>query len=158
MSRQSHHTRKRVATLVLFGALTGVIGMFITRHSHPILVRVNPEPGLLRPRSYCVTNPFRDREPERVAEFHLDQLHRGNTSTIAPFASPRDHILTREKQFPILSWRIGWREDSDTAVGMMYWVRRGGGYASGEPYEEEVHFIVSRSGRKWKIDEFSAIY
>ena len=132
------------------------IAMWTIRHNRPVLAKLGLQ-DTLRPRSHCVMNPFRERGPERVCESYLAALRNGRVETIRPFAPGDrvDHIISRERQYRIVSWRIGDRMDSPNASSLMYWVRRSGGYG---PYEEEVMFFLKRDRDGWTLSDFTAIY
>jgi hypothetical protein len=84
-------------------------------------------------------------------------LRNRKTEIIRPFLSKErlDHIMSRENQYPILSWRIGDRSDTSTESSLMYWVRRGGGYP---PIEEEVEFFLKKGSGGWRLSDFTAVY
>jgi hypothetical protein len=138
--------------LLLIGS---VVLLYLTR-SHPVLLRIPPD-DTLRPRYYCVLNPFRDKAPEKLAEHYLNELQAGRVEAIAPFVGERKDIPEKEKQWPIKSWRIGDRNDTTERVTMMYWVKRGNGYANDE-YEDAVVFWMNRSGGDWQVTMYSAVY
>ena len=117
-----------------------------------------PLDGGIRPRSYCVMNPFRDRSAELNAESVLGELKSGNTSALLPYLpdlddGQRERHLSNESVYRIVSWRIGGIEVSDQ-LSIKYWVSRSN-YPGGE---EEATFYFSRSGDQWKLDSYNAIY
>lgn len=123
------------------------------RWGDPVLVVFNPDIGAVRPRSYPLMNPFRDRAPERTAEVLLLALQRGDRSRLATLRVS-EHVQQREEQYPIRSWRIAGRKDGVQGVALAYWVRRGGGY---HPDEEECFITLDRSP-VWSVTAFSAFY
>jgi hypothetical protein len=145
--------RASIAGLLVFAV---VLVMVAVRHNRPVLVKLGLE-DTMRPRTHCIMNPFRERGPERVCESYLSELRSGRVKSIRPFVREDqiDHIVSRESQYRIVSWRIGDRKDSPTASSLMYWVRRGGGYA---PVEEEVMFFLKRDRNGWALSDFTAIY
>ena len=132
----SRNKTKCIATVIL--ATVATAAMYATRHSRPTLFKISLE-DTLRPRSHPILNPFRDRAPERICEIYLRALKAGRTEAIRPFVASenRVHILQRESQYRVLSWRIGDRDGSSNRMMVLYWVNRGGGYPPGE---EEVLF------------------
>lgn len=138
-------------------AITGsavVILMTIAflRPSRPVLLTIAPDPTMVRPRSFCIMNPLRDRTPERASEAILSALRSGRIDVLEQIALQRERadVIESEKKWPIRSWRIGQRRDTDNRSQLMYWVRRGNGYA----YEEEVYFDVDRG----RVVSYGAIY
>lgn len=136
--------------------IVGLAALLFLMRSHPVLLRVPPDSNI-RPRYYCLLNPFRDKAPENVAETYLNKLREGQVDVISTYIGERKDIPEKEKQWPIQSWRVGNREDITDQSELMYWVKRGNGYFT-EGYEEEVHFRMVRSGGNWEVKSFSAIY
>jgi hypothetical protein len=158
--------KRRSALIVAgLGLVVGAAFLFLTgfvRASGTAGLIVVPDPTLVRPRGYCVLNPFRSRGPEQAAEGVLAQLQGSGPEILKPLLTgcpgdPCRHVLEAERRYPIEAWRIGDRRDEADGVWLMYWVRRGGGYA--EPgYEEEVRFSVRQVGSGWAVEQFGAVY
>jgi len=149
----------RVVKIILFIAIASTLLLYFIR-SRPVVFSFAPDPDMIRPRNYCILNPFRDKSPEVVAETYLKKLHDGDLASIRPFLNDenqRQHIEARESEYPIQSWRIGERTDKPDETMLMYWVTRGGGYSSnGE--EEEVRFWIKKSAAGWSLTLYNAIY
>lgn len=144
--------RLRIPLLIL---ISGTMGFLFLTRSNPVVLRI-PKDGTIRPRHYCILNPFRDRGPETVAASYLGQLRDGNVQSIACCVGDRKYVLESEKEWPIQSWRVGNRTDSEGKSEIVYWVTRGNGYSR---YGEEiVHFTIIRSGDRWVLRSFSAVY
>jgi hypothetical protein len=140
-------------------AVTSTLLLYLTR-SRPVALSFAPDPDMLRPRNYCVMNPFRDKSPEIVAETYLKKLRDGDLASIRPFLtneSPRQRIEEAEQKWPIQSWRIGARIDKPDETQLMYWVTRGSGY-SRDGIEEEARFWVKKSAAGWALSSYNAIY
>lgn len=124
----------------------------------PVLLRLTPDPTELRPRYYCVMNPFRDRAPEQAAEQYLERLKSGDAAVIGELVADREWrelLIAQETKWPILSWRVSQRQDTANHTELRYWVRRGKGY----PGEEEVDFTIQRSRHgDARVLTFSALY
>ena len=144
------------ASQVLVGIIVGLTGLLFLMRSQPVLLRVPPDSNM-RPRYYCLLNPFRDRAPENVAETYLNKLREGQVDVISSYIGANKYIPEKEKQWPIKSWRVGNREDASDKSEIMYWVTRGNGY-SNSGYEDAVYFRLLRSGDSWELKSFSAIY
>ena len=147
-----------IPLIIVASAVTiGVVVTATMAEVRPVLISVSPDPTMLRPRNYCVMNPFRDRAPERAADRFLAQLRDGRREVLNVVDDPsaRAHFIDREMQYPIKDWRIGRRENDEKEVFLMYWAKRGNGYA--EPgYEEEVYITVERDSAR--VIGFSAVY
>lgn len=111
------------------------------------------EPDAVRPRTYPVLNPWRDRGPEAVAEQALGRLA-ASLGRDLPVAT-EEHIRSQEHRYPVSSWRLGRRLEGGSECTLQYWVRRGGGYAD---VEEEVFFTLRLEDQHWKVSDFAAIY
>jgi|ERR1044071_9047769 len=53
--------------------------------SRPVIFSFSPDPDMVRPRNYCLLNPFRDKSPEIIAEKRLEALRKGDVESIRPF-------------------------------------------------------------------------
>ena len=152
---------KRIAIIVcILGLLVvGVLALVLfQKRSSPTLVCVPIDDGI-RPRTYCVLNPFRDRVPEAIAEQLLEELKKGNTDTLAPYLTDRndDHrerYLTNETKYRITGWRIGDSEMKGDELSIQYWVSRTDYPVS----EEEVRFFFLRTAGEWNLRSYTAIY
>ena len=144
--------RLRTSLIVIIILIPGFL--FLTR-TKPVVLRI-PKEDTIRPAYYCLLNPFRDRGPETVAATYLSQLRDGHVQSIACCVGERKYILEKELQWPIQSWRIGDRTDSAGRSEIEYFVKRGNGYS--RYGEEEVHVTIIRSGDRWELQSFSAVY
>jgi hypothetical protein len=152
--------RLSLSTAILLGVSAALL--YFTR-SRPVILSFSPDPTMVRPRNYCLLNPFRDKSPEIVAEKYLKGLRDGDVESIRPFlpahyAQENAHrIPDNEQKWPIRSWRIGERVDRPGATELMFWVQRGGGYSK-DGDEEEVRLWIKRSGSVWGLETYNAIY
>jgi hypothetical protein len=147
---------KRRSVLVALG----ISAMALSAGRRPVLLDITPDPAMVRPRNFCVMNPFRDRSPERAADTFIRRLREGDVSVLSATVkdpSTREHLMENETKWPITSWRIGRREDLEGRVDLMYWVTRGNSY-SRDGHEEEVYLVIDRSADQLRVTEFSAIY
>jgi hypothetical protein len=144
------------------GVLLGVSAtlFYSTRRSRPVIFSFSPDPTILRPRTYCLLNPFRDKSPEIIAEKYLKSLRDGDVESILPFIHGQEdvpRIIDSEKKWPIRSWRIGERRERPGETELMFWVTRGRGYSK-DGYEEEVRLWIRQSGSGWSLNSYNAIY
>ena len=148
---------KTLLFAIAFCLLASLATLFGIRESKPVLILINPDIDAVRPRSLCILNPFRDRLPEHTAEACLASMANGNLDCLRPLLHPDQAELftSRESKWPIQSWRVGNRWDNPDSVGLMYWVRRGGGYG---PVEEEVYFTLEMRLGNAKLTSFVAMY
>lgn len=144
--------------LIAAAALTGGAGVLLAAaRSRPVLFKINPNIGAVMPRRYCVLNPFRDREPERVSERYLAALREGKADVITPFVAPHklDHVLSRARDFRVLSWRISYRPSDGATEYLAYWARRDR-YPVDD--EEEVMLKLEKQSGHWVLRGYQAIY
>lgn len=127
-----------------------------TASRRPVLISVSPDPTMVRPRNYCVMNPFRDRSPEQAADRLLSNLRAGDLAALAKM-NVDDHILENEQKWPVVRWRIGRRNEESDRTELMFWVVRGNGYMPGD-YEEEVYVTVRGKGPSAVVTGFAAVY
>lgn len=146
----------RISSWIVLGLIFGTVAALFFARSHPVVLRV-PSDGTIRPRSYCLLNPFREKGPETVAIRYLNSLRSGEVQSISCCIGENKYVLEKEKQWPVQSWRVGDRTDSGGKSDIMFWVKRGNGYSKGG-YEEEVHFTVVKSDNRWELRSFSAVY
>jgi hypothetical protein len=144
------------AGLLLLALACGCTLLLYLMRGQSVLLTVSTG-RMIRPRSYCLLNPFRDREPEQVAESYLLKLRAGATHEIASLVGEEKYILEEEAKWPIQSWRVGERKDTTEKTELMYWVKRGNGYSK-DGMEEEVRFFMERSEGKWVVRHYGAIY
>jgi hypothetical protein len=154
--KQAHRTYLRNVGLVFFAVGFSISAWLYLTRSNPVLLTISAD-DTIRPRSYCLLNPFRNKEPERIAENYLSKLRAGVITEVAPFIGSNQYILEEEKKWPIQSWRIGDRQDTDKKTEILYWVQRGNGYSK-DGMEEEVRFFMKESNRNWRVTHYSAIY
>src|SRR5262245_9953338 len=148
-----------IAILSAFSA-----ALLYSTRSRPVIFSFSPDPAMVRPRNYCLLNPFRDKSPEIIAEKHLEALRKDDVESIRPFLhydqddqEQVHHILDNEKKYPIRSWRIGERRDRPGETELMFWVTRGGGYSK-DLGEEEVRLWIKQSSSGWSLNSYDAIY
>jgi hypothetical protein len=150
----------RVSLSVVILSAVSVTLLYSIR-SRPVIFCFPTDPTIIRPRTYCLMNPFRDKSPEIIAENYLEALRKGDVESIRPFINGPEEdvsaILGIEKKWPILSWRIGDRRDRPGEAKLMFWVRRGGGYSK-DGIEENVSLWFKQSGNGWNLNAYSAIY
>src|ERR1044072_2663469 len=98
----------RLSLIIL---IVGSIGFLFLTRSRPVVLRI-PKDGGIRPRHYCLLNPFRDKGPETVAASYFNQLRAGQVQSISCCVGESKYVLEREMQWPIQSWRLGKRTAS----------------------------------------------
>ena len=159
---------RRVSIYISIFAVTLLTGIslffYIQRSSRPTIVCTSLDDSI-RPQDYCLMNPFRDKQPEVLAEKVLEDLKNRNTDALLPFLreskeDTKNHFLEREKQYKIKYWRIGGRRDSADNISVTYWVGRENYPAGpdGSDALEEVSFYFARESNELKPQVFTAIY
>ena len=154
--KQAKKTYLRKVGLGFFAVSFSITILLFLMRSKPVLLTISAD-DTIRPPSFCLLNPFRNKEPERVAEKYLSKLRAGVITELAPLIGSNQYILEEEKKWPVQSWRIGNRQDTGEKAEILYWVKRGNGYSK-DGIEEEVRFFMEESGRNWRVTHYSAIY
>jgi hypothetical protein len=144
---------KRLAIIAVTILTVAVAVMFAVREQRPILAKIG-DYSELRPRTWTIANPFRDREPEAIAENHIREISRGASPAFhrAADRDAREHLISAERKYPILSWRLRDRSRSGELHEVGYWVTR-----EGLDGEEEVTVTVSLTPTPRAV-AYNAIY
>lgn len=141
------------AAILIVGLLSATtLFLYLTRTN--IVILTLPLDDTIRPRTYCLLNPFRDRSAERIAESYLHELREGNVAAIAPFIDTSKYILDNERKWPIRKWRVGGFNRQNGRYEILYWVSRGNYHWA----EEEVRFWIEQTSDGLKLQTYSAIY
>lgn len=143
-----------ISVLIFFTAVSFLL--YLQRNSRPALLCTTLDDSI-RPRNYCLMNPFRNKQPEKTAEEILRELKNDNTEAIIPYLSDdqKNHFPENESKYKVENWRIGEREDAEDKISLLYWVSRRDYMPE---HLEEVSFFFVRDGNQWKLENFSAIY
>ncbi len=160
MSQSKINMKKYVVSGLIVLAGISLAGFFVLigeRNSRPKVFCV-AFGKTTRSLKRCVMNPFRDKEPENIAENILKELRNGKTTSITPYLFERNennknHILEKEKVFQAEGWRIGERIDTADTSNLMYWIAH-----ENYPGEIEVHFDFILDSNQWKLIQFGAVY
>ncbi len=108
--------------LLIMGGLLLVI-VLIRALTSPVILKIGEGP-LAGDRRLVLLSPFRDREPEKVAEAFLNRLKKGECrNAISPFgwnAKKQETICQRELFSPISSVRLIDRTDHPKDVTLRY--------------------------------------
>jgi hypothetical protein len=152
-------------SIFLITLLTGtVLFFYIQRGSRPTVLCASLDDSI-RPRDHCLMNPFRDKQPEEMAEKVLEELKNGNMDALLPFDAKateenRNHHRQSENKYKINYWRIGDRRDSANEISVTYWVARENYYFNqdGSDTLESVIFVFTRESNEIKPKSFSAGY
>lgn len=144
-----------VASLLIFAILI----LYGQRDSRPTIICTSLDDSI-RPRDYCLMNPFRDKQPEFLADKVFHELKNGNTKIILPYLEnlneeQKNHFLENETKYKIENWRIGNRKNAENKSEIMYWVSRRD-YFDG--HLENVWFSFEFENGEWKIKSWGAGY
>lgn len=152
-----HRRFNAIVILVVIVAFISFGGLYMTRESRAALICTSLDDSI-RPRNYCLMNPFRDRKPEAAAEAVLAELRSGNADSIRSLvrgdAEVEKRFFERESEYRVTSWRIGDRTQTSDKLSLHYWVRR----ANYPDIEESVGFFFARSNGEWRLEQFTATY
>ncbi len=142
-----------VLGLLVFICLAVIV---FQKDSRPTIVCIPLDDGI-RPKTYCVLNPFRSRDEEAIAERVLEELKNGNIDAVLPYCrdnTDKERYLENEVNYRIISWRVAEINISGDELRIQYWVLR-----SNYPWgEEEVRFFFNRTSKGWALQTYTAIY
>ena len=152
---------KRVATLILIGVVVLVSLLLFLLRGKLVSVAI-PLSGCLRPKTYCLLNPFRDRSPEKLAEQNLDQMKNGSPETVLSvmkFDSDQERITISkiEKEQPPRKWLIQNRADHSQTSTVVYAVSRNADDLQ-DCGNADVTFRFEKRSDGWRLISYSAIY
>ena len=85
--------------LALLAAIFAIALIYaaVTAPMRPVLWSLSVDPTELRPRNYCIMNPFRDRDPERAADRFLEALRNKDRRSLVLMKYDR---IEREIEYP----------------------------------------------------------
>lgn len=124
------HAMAKVSVLII-ALLVATAGYLYYQHSIPLLYR-HSEPGdPVKEPTFAIFNPFRDRSPERSAEAFLAALKAGQCDVAMSFLSDRSveriqEMCERDKEHPLVDWRLRNRSDQFDKVRIYFQVNRSG--------------------------------
>lgn len=107
--------------LIILGLLFAACIVYAV--THPVLLRISEGP-LPADRRVILLSPFRDREPERIAERFLDRLKRGECQDVVGIlgwsTEKRKLICEKEAAYPFATVRLIDRSDQPRLVTLRY--------------------------------------
>src|SRR5688500_15468139 len=79
-----------------------LLTLYLQRNSRAALFCASLDDSI-RPRDHCLMNPFRDKQPEVLAENILRELKNGNRDAILPFLNEvsKNRIWESEKKYQV---------------------------------------------------------
>lgn len=89
-------------------ALVAIVPLIWLMNQSPVLIRI-PNPNSVRGNPlFLVLNPFRDKEPETVAESFFEKLKDGKClEATAGFADEKtDRICQKQIEYPLTRWNL----------------------------------------------------
>jgi hypothetical protein len=114
-------SRGRMVFLISFGLLLAAGIVYAV--THPVLLRISEGP-LPADRRVLLLSPFRDREPEKIAERFLDRLKRGECQgaigSLGWSVEKRSLICDREVANPLVSLRLIDISEEEGVVTLRY--------------------------------------
>ena len=152
--------KKRRILMVFFPSLL-LVAIFLL--SGPVIVQTYLFAdvfGNLSDPPVTIMNPFRDKEPERVANTFLNQLQNAEpASLLRPVIKDEttfEHICLSEKAHRLKSWNNYTREDTEEGIHLIYWPKREN-YNS-EGFAPPIIITVTKVGGDQKVISYSAGY
>ncbi len=133
-----------------------VVSSLFLVFSGPILLSFHTGP-MVGDTEFVIFNPFRNRAPERSAEGFLEHLKTGRCEEVIGII-PGDekahkYICEREKQFPIVSWRLREIDAEGGIVSLLYRYR-----CEGRPDEDRLFIWVEKKNGNWIVANYKRGY
>ena len=139
------------ATLML-----GIVGYLFLMQSRSVLYRYFETGNPTKEPAFVIFNPFRDRQPERVAEFFLGRMKDGECkSLMSGFENEPQYlqdICERENTNSLRSWSLRNRTDEAQSVKMFYQVD-GQNHSDGQLW-----LTVEKRGDQWLVTRYDRIH
>lgn len=135
-------------------ALFGIAYLAYTRR--PVIFAFSDPSELQRPL-FSVLNPFRETEPEDVAEALLARLQRRELSALDVVQVPggiSTDIREKEREYPLRKWKLIDRRDSGDRVTLVYRTAR----VTTDHLDSPVVIVVEHKAQHWVITSFSPVY
>lgn len=150
--------RKALTMLVISCVVAASIAtcLFLIR-SRSVLYRGDTRANPIGEPEFTIFNPFRDRQPEQVAETFLNALGSGSclqaVSALPIDAAYREYICDKEKEYPLASWQIKNRTDEPNRVKLFYWCQYRGFEGQGRLW-----VTIDKAGERWVVTEYERYY
>jgi hypothetical protein len=151
----------QVAVKVLVFAVVLLLGLaayLYYQRSRSVLYRYVEAGNPVQEPVFAIFNPFRDRSPEHSAEAFLEVIKAGQCeramSALPDTPESRQDICEREKESPLMSWRLKNRTDEPQKVRMYYRVKRktyGG-------YQGQLWVTLEKQGEEWQVKQYECFY
>jgi hypothetical protein len=149
------HIKRWAVILMVFALLFVAILPF----SHPVLFESSLFADSISDPPLTIMNPFRDKEPEKVANAFLMRLRSEEPASLLRRIIEQDaefeHICQREREYRLKTWPDFTRKDSAEGVHLIYWPHREN-YIDG--FAPMVFLTIARVGGKLKVVSYSAGY
>ncbi|MBK8465221.1 MAG: hypothetical protein IPL32_05265 [Chloracidobacterium sp.] len=143
---------KKIA--ILFGLLLGtaiIVPLILFVNQSPFLIRI-PDPDSIRGKPlFLVLNPFRDKEPEAVAESFFEQLRDGKcleaTADLADEKS--DYICRRQIEYPLKGWHLIDTETKNSTSELIY-----NHMSQKHQWGEDMTIWIEKRGQDYRVIDF----
>lgn len=136
--------------IILFGIILGISLILLISRS-PVIVRV-PKPHSVRGEPFLVVfNPFRNKQPEIVAEVFLESLKNGRCleSTVSFGSEKSTQICRKQAEYPLQEWKLTDMTKENETIWVTY--KHTSKNSNGS---EEMMVRVDKIEQNWKIVDF----
>ena len=146
----------KTATVLKLGGVLALVLVGWRLIASPVIVRVPFLKDCMNQPQHVIFNPFRNREPERLANRVLTDVRDGKCQSVLSTALDMDQErktymceLFAEKQHPPLtSWTLKNRTDKTQAVQLYYLHHN----------DEGIWMTIKAVNGDWKLSTVSAVY
>jgi len=151
----------QVALKVLVFAVVIVLGLaayLYYQRSRSVLYRYLEAGNPVKEPAFAIFNPFRDRSPEESAEAFLEVIKAGQCeqamSGVPGALQHRQETCEREKDSPLIAWRLANRTDRPEKVKMYYRVNR----KTYDGYQGQLWVTLEKHGENWQVMQYECFY
>lgn len=141
-----------VFAVVLLLALAAYL---YNQRSRSVLYRYVEAGDPIKEPAFAIFNPFRDQGPERGAETFLEVIKAGQCEqALSLLPKHNQETCEREKESPLMAWRLSNRTDQPERVRMYYRVNR----ETYEGYQGQLWVTLEKHGEDWKVVQYECFY
>ena len=128
------------------------------QRSRSVLYRYIEAGNPVKEPAFAIFNPIRDHSPEDSAEAFLDVIKAGQCeraiSALPGTLQGHQETCEREKESPLMAWRLANRTDQPEKVRIYYRVNR----KDYEGYQGQLWISLEKHGEDWRVTQYECFY
>ena len=154
VTRKAHLLR--AIALVGVMVVSGAAVLYVIR-SRSVLYRFVESGDPAHEPGFSIFNPFRDRVPEKCGESFLRLMQAGKcedaVSSMPVEGEHRLYICEKEREHPLMSWRLKNRTDQAAIVRMFYWH-----WSIAAKRHGRLWVTVAKTDEGWRVVDYERHY